>query len=1075
MPLNDYTVSYINCDAAGNATVRVTSAEGASITGTRDVNFVIQLPDITSVNISGITAHQTYDGSDFTPTPVLSWTARYPWEPVDDTSTYTLIEDTDYEIDMPGFVEPGQKDIVFTGIGNFTGTTTVTAWVDKRDLGLCTITGIQNREYNRQPQVQNLNIKIDDAAGTYASSPYRLIENEDFTLEYRDNVNVGTATVLIKPIGHYTLSGVALAEEFTITPIDVSDITFTLNEYSVPYAGLVTRPSGYDVYCEKINYHLDYTEDFFEVTYSEDDYPGTATAYLHLSHNYTGDTSANYTIEPIPVTWPEVRLECDPQYFTFEYDKYFENPSGDASTYKYKPVASNIDSSNFNYTTPERRQLVQGVDYDVSFDYGNVIPQPAKPVRVTMTGKGNYQGSKYIDVEIRPKSLTVSDPSLHVTDYIYTHQPITVSYDDIDVSALPGRVNLTAQDVSLVYSNNIDAGVGTASVALVPVENSNYKDRYTFTYTIYYDITDSQNYIMTPRTLVYDATRQYPIASFKNYLVDTAGEDIVEGRDFEFTYLTDGVNAGTHRIRVTGIGNYRGSFEFEYQILQRNIKLSTVTLTPNQFEYNYEVQVPESVTVTGVVGNLIEGTDYEVELLTDGTNIGTHTLRITGIGNFTDYQDVTYRIVARNLDPDWLLIQPDDVIIDYSKPLSDDYWTESGALIKYGTHELVPGTDFDIEFEDMPKSKVVNPSTGQYEDQIFPWDTRMKIIGQGDFGSSFLTNSITVHPLDVSANEFSQTPDTSFLRVVSKGLSYQARHVWMGAQPSYDAIEIAPESLAWMTKSEDPNVWYPTAPVILYQKNYNASHTNPKIYKSPCDMTEDLEFVYQSGAADVYVYNTSTLPFEDWDRVHTNHPVLHVYQSIFEAAKRWNSEQANYFSEVKLLVTGAFKVNYLIDNKVYASFNMTEGQLLDASITPEFEVPHGYDWSGWTSTLPCVMPAHDINITSTTQRHQITVYWMIDDEQYATKTLLYEDKVPDIASPERRAGYIFSGWSSHPAYADVDDIYILGYYLSEADMHIVPVVPVFREKLVHNLTGDERPGNIIAETELFDVISYIDL
>jgi len=122
------------------------------------------------------------------------------------------------------------------------------------------------------------------------------------------------------------------------------------------------------------------------------------------------------------------------------------------------------------------------------------------------------------------------------------------------------------------------------------------------------------------------------------------------------------------------------------------------------------------VTVTGVVGNLVEGTDYKVELLTDGTNIGTHTLRITGIGNFTDYQDVTYRIVARNLDPDWLLIQPDDVVIDYSKPLSDDYWTESGALIKYGTHELVPGTDFDIEFEDMPKSKVVNPSTGAYED-----------------------------------------------------------------------------------------------------------------------------------------------------------------------------------------------------------------------------------------------------------------------------------------------------------------------------------------------------------------------
>ena len=62
-------------------------------------------------------------------------------------------------------------------------------------------------------------------------------------------------------------------------------------------------------------------------------------------------------------------------------------------------------------------------------------------------------------------------------------------------------------------------------------------------------------------------------------VVKDGDKTLVEGEDYELSYNADVTNAGTVTVTVTGKGNYAGKFDVTYQILKRQVELSSGSKT----------------------------------------------------------------------------------------------------------------------------------------------------------------------------------------------------------------------------------------------------------------------------------------------------------------------------------------------------------------------------------------------------------------------------------------------------------------------------------------------------------------
>ena len=118
---------------------------------------------------------------------------------------------------------------------------------------------------------------------------YTLKENIDYTVEYSDNTNVGTAKVNIRGIGHYVGN---ITKEFNILPKSISDITVDIDTKNKEYTGRnITVPISVKDGNVDLVEGLDYT-----VTYSNNVNLGVATVTIEGKENYTGKIEKTFVI-----------------------------------------------------------------------------------------------------------------------------------------------------------------------------------------------------------------------------------------------------------------------------------------------------------------------------------------------------------------------------------------------------------------------------------------------------------------------------------------------------------------------------------------------------------------------------------------------------------------------------------------------------------------------------------------------------------------------------------------------------------------------------------------------------------
>ena len=216
----------------------------------------------------------------------------------------------------------------------------------------------------------------------------------DYTLSYRDNNAVGTATVVVTGIGNY--GGKATAT-FRICSHDLDELFIDLERNLYLESAVPARPEVYvyDLNDEDENGDPRYYEEGidFEVTYVGGDELGKAKAIVRGIGQLAGEVEVGYeVVETIDITDWRSRIS-------------FELPDGEGYLYRGGPVKPRVDVSPMTrYNYPD------GVDFEVEYLGNNRIGTAIAIVR----GTGDFTGETRLEYRISRATSVTLDGSTEV-------------------------------------------------------------------------------------------------------------------------------------------------------------------------------------------------------------------------------------------------------------------------------------------------------------------------------------------------------------------------------------------------------------------------------------------------------------------------------------------------------------------------------------------------------------------------------------------------------------------------------------------------------------------------------------
>lgn len=360
--------------------------------------------------------------------------------------------------------------------------------------------------------LSELNVKAADGITNYADS------NSGYALSWScSGVSYALTDIIANVSEDITLSAV-----WTRIILNLSGASLVVNG-SYVYNGAAQTPAVTVVLDGKtLVSGTDY-----DVTYSNNINAGTATVKVTGKDGYQGTVSTSFTIAAKSVTGLAYKAIAAMQY------------TGAA----LKPAVTVTDGT---------KTLTQGVDYQVTYS-NNVNPGTGK---VTVTGKGNYTGSRTLTFTIQnPPTKTLKSVANLTVDAIavqgYTGNAITPALTIRDGSKL-----LTAGvDYTVAYQNNINVGKATAVIT--------GKGDYTGTKAVNFSITIQKNAVYTVGNFQYKVTKTAAVGTGAVSLVKVAKKKAkatipasikICGISFQVTEIGTGAFKGDVKLTTLKIG-----------------------------------------------------------------------------------------------------------------------------------------------------------------------------------------------------------------------------------------------------------------------------------------------------------------------------------------------------------------------------------------------------------------------------------------------------------------------------------------------------------------------------------------
>ena len=433
-----------------------------------------------------------------------------------------------------------------------------------------------------------------------------LVEGTDYTVEYStsDFTNVtGTITVTITGIGNYTGK---VTRTYEITP---KAYTVTTDSAKKVYDGTALTAGG------KIEGIVDGEVVVVHTTGSQTEVGSTPNTY---KLEWKKASSKNYklkedSIGTLTVTEQTIDPGKDPDKPNPNYSGVTINkPSNkvyDGKEHKWSPAVAD----------KEGNALVEGTDYTVEYstsDFRNVTGT----ITVTISGIGNYTGKVTRTYEITPKAYTVTTES---AKKVYDGTALTaggkiegiVSGETVEFTTTGSRTDegTSKNTYSLKWNGSAiqtnyklaKESIGDLTVtpkSIIPDEPDTPDDKKT-------GIT-----VSNPKDSKYDGQEHREVLTVKD---TKTGKDLIANKDYTVVYSDDLVNAGTVTIKVSGLGNYSGSFTKTYKITKRLVTLTSATVSKT---YDGQALTNTSITVSG--DGFVEGEGASYEVTGTQTSVG---------------------------------------------------------------------------------------------------------------------------------------------------------------------------------------------------------------------------------------------------------------------------------------------------------------------------------------------------------------------------------------------------------------------------------------------------------------------
>ena len=467
---------------------------------------------------------------------------------------------------------------------------------DEKKTGI-EVTDPDDSIYDGLPHVNPLTV-TDTKTGT------TLVKDTDYTLSYSEDViNVGTVDVTVNGIGNYTGE---FKKSYKITP---REYTVTTDSAKKVYDGTALTAGG------KIEGIMDGEVVVVHTTGSQTEVGSTPNTY---KLEWKKASSKNYklkedSIGTLTVTEQTIDPGKDPDNPNPNYSGVtINNPSNsvyDGKEHKWSPAV----------TDKEGNALVEGTDYEVAYstsDFTNVTGT----ITVTITGIGNYTGTVTRTYEITPKAYTVTTES---AKKVYDGTALTaggkiegiVSGETVEFTTTGSRTDegTSKNTYSLKWNGSAiqtnyklaKESIGDLTVtpkSIIPDEPDTPDDKKT-------GIT-----VSNPKDSKYDGQEHREVLTVKD---TKTGKDLIANKDYTVVYSDDLVNAGTVTIKVSGLGNYSGSFTKTYKITKRLVILTSATVSKT---YDGQALTNTSITVSG--DGFVEGEGASYEVTGTQTSVG---------------------------------------------------------------------------------------------------------------------------------------------------------------------------------------------------------------------------------------------------------------------------------------------------------------------------------------------------------------------------------------------------------------------------------------------------------------------
>ena len=551
-----------------------------------------------------------------------------------------LVEDTDYTLSYSeDVINAGTVTVTIKGKGNYSQETTVDYQITPRTVKLTS--GSDSKTYDGTPLTKH-EVKEDG-----------FVKDDGTTYEFTGSqTNVGTSDNTFT----YALKDGTLASNYIITTKagkltvnPVTDIvTVTIKEHGAEhvYDGTEKTVTGYDV--KSISNKL-YTKDDFTFSGTAEakgtnvgEYPMNVQA-SDFTNNSNNFTNVKFVIEDglLKITSKSiVPSETNGMVVTGPQDTLY---NGDEQ--KLTPVVKDQD-----------KVLTENVDYELSYT-GDTTN--AGTVKITIKGKGNYNGSTEVSYKITKRNVTLTS----ATD-----------------SKVYDKTPLTNHNVAVEGDGFVKEEGATYNVTGSQTEKGTSKN--TFTYELKSN-TKASNYTIKVGygdliVTAEDGEVVVVITGRKGTFEYTGTEKNVKGYDVSITEgstysESDFTFSGNDEVKGTEAGTYDMGLKPEdftnnnenygkvtFQVSDGQLKITPKSINPEDEKsgieatdpadsiYNGEAHAnPLKVTDTKTGKDLVENNDYTLTYVGDVVNVGTVTVTVKGKGNYTGEFTKAYKITPR--------------------------------------------------------------------------------------------------------------------------------------------------------------------------------------------------------------------------------------------------------------------------------------------------------------------------------------------------------------------------------------------------------------------------------------------